>query len=72
MIEITQGGQEGQPGDQGDQGTDNQQGGAATDNKQSGESGSGDKKKTKTSPPETIFKKLSPSYNRYTLLRDEL
>lgn len=26
----------------------------------------------KTSPPETIFKKLAPSHNRYTLLRDEL
>ncbi|KAK3740163.1 hypothetical protein QZH41_014093, partial [Actinostola sp. cb2023] len=40
-------------------------------NKQPG-SGSGEKKKARTSPPETIFKKLSPSYNRYTLLRDEL
>ncbi|XP_031572662.1 endoplasmic reticulum resident protein 44-like [Actinia tenebrosa] len=65
VIETVQGGQ-------GDQGTDNQQGGAATDNKQPGESGSGERKKTKTSPPETVFKKLSPSYNRYTLLRDEL
>ena len=34
-------------------------------------SGSGSGKK-RTAPPETIFKKLSPSYNRYTLLRDEL
>lgn len=56
-------------GSQGDQGTAD----AGTDdgaNKQGG-SGSGDRK-TKTSPPETVFKKLSPSYNRYTLLRDEL
>ncbi|KAF7994532.1 hypothetical protein HCN44_004004 [Aphidius gifuensis] len=34
----------------------------------------GDKseEKTRTDPPESTFKKLSPSKNRYTLLRDEL
>lgn len=26
----------------------------------------------KTDPPETVFKKLKPSNDRYTLLRDEL
>ena len=25
-----------------------------------------------TDPPETVFKKLKPSHDRYTLLRDEL
>lgn len=56
-------------GSQGDTGTD----GTATDDgsNKHGTSGSGDRK-AKTSPPETVFKKLSPSYNRYTLLRDEL
>jgi endoplasmic reticulum resident protein 44 len=28
--------------------------------------------KVPTSPPESTFKKLAPSKNRYTLLRDEL
>jgi endoplasmic reticulum resident protein 44 len=28
--------------------------------------------KKKTTPPESTFKKLAPSKNRYTLLRDEL
>lgn len=28
--------------------------------------------KTPTTPPESTFKKLAPSKNRYTLLRDEL
>lgn len=37
-----------------------------------GKTGSGSGKKEQTSPPETVFKKLAPSYNRYTLLRDEL
>ena len=37
-----------------------------------GRTGSGSGKKEQTSPPETVFKKLAPSYNRYTLLRDEL
>ncbi|XP_028513934.1 endoplasmic reticulum resident protein 44 [Exaiptasia diaphana] len=61
----------GSQGDQGtaDMGTGNP-GSEDGSNKQV-ESGSGDRK-TKTSPPETVFKKLSPSYNRYTLLRDEL
>lgn len=62
MVDTAQGGQA-----PGDQGTDNQ-----PNDKQTGESGSGERRKTKTSPPETVFKKLSPSYNRYTLLRDEL
>lgn len=34
----------------------------------------GDKseEKTRTDPPESTFKKLSPSKNRYTLIKDEL
>ncbi|XP_068688993.1 endoplasmic reticulum resident protein 44-like [Montipora capricornis] len=43
-----------------------------TDKPDSRKSGSGSSKKEQTSPPETVFKKLAPSYNRYTLLRDEL
>ena len=57
-------------GARGDQGTADT-GSDDGSNKQP-ESGSGQGKKPKTSPPETVFKKLSPSYNRYTLLRDEL
>jgi len=34
--------------------------------------GSGSGKKEQTSPPETVFKKLAPSFKRYSLLRDEL
>ena len=41
----------------------------ATKKPQSGSGGGGS---GKTSPPETVFKKLAPSHNRYTLLRDEL
>jgi len=31
-----------------------------------------EKVKTPTTPPESTFKKLAPSKNRYTLIRDEL
>lgn len=31
-----------------------------------------DKQPQQTTPPESTFKKLAPSKNRYTLLRDEL
>lgn len=31
-----------------------------------------EKIKTPTTPPESTFKKLAPSKNRYTLLKDEL
>jgi endoplasmic reticulum resident protein 44 len=34
--------------------------------------GDGSSPPTATSPPESTFKKLAPSKNRYTLLRDEL
>lgn len=40
----------------------------ATKKPQSGSGGGSGK----TNPPETVFKKLAPSHNRYTLLRDEL
>lgn len=43
-----------------------------TEKPDSRRTGSGSGKKEQTSPPETVFKKLAPSYNRYTLLRDEL
>ncbi|KAL9957695.1 hypothetical protein ACROYT_G034623 [Oculina patagonica] len=49
------------------QGTETQ-----TETEKSGRAASGSGKKEQTSPPETVFKKLAPSYNRYTLLRDEL
>lgn len=35
-------------------------------------SGTGGDAKQDTTPPESTFKKLAPSKNRYTLLRDEL
>lgn len=34
--------------------------------------GDGGKAKSPTTPPESTFKKLAPSRNRYTLLKDEL
>ncbi|XP_015761302.1 PREDICTED: endoplasmic reticulum resident protein 44-like [Acropora digitifera] len=45
---------------------------AETEKPDSRGTGSGSGKKEQTTPPETVFKKLAPSYNRYTLLRDEL
>lgn len=45
---------------------------AETEKPDSRRTGSGSGKKEQTTPPETVFKKLAPSYNRYTLLRDEL
>lgn len=52
-----------------DQGTETK---TETQKTGSGRTGSGSGRKEQTSPPETVFKKLAPSYNRYTLLRDEL
>lgn len=46
--------------------------GTETQKTGSGKTNSGSGRKEQTSPPETVFKKLAPSYNRYTLLRDEL
>lgn len=33
---------------------------------------SGNQAKDPTTPPESVFNKLKPSYNRYTILKDEL
>ena len=64
------------PDDGGAAGTETDQTGTETgpetEKTGSGKTGSGSGKKEQTSPPETVFKKLAPSYNRYTLLRDEL
>lgn len=64
------------PDDGGATGTETDQAGTETEPETektgSGKTGSGSGKKEQTSPPETVFKKLAPSYNRYTLLRDEL
>ncbi|CAH3159572.1 unnamed protein product [Porites lobata] len=65
--------EEPQTPDTGTTGTDGQGDGTETQTEtDSGRATSGSGKKEQTSPPETVFKKLAPSYNRYTLLRDEL
>lgn len=65
--------EEPQTPDTGTTGTENQGDGTETQTEtDSGRATSGSGKKEQTSPPETVFKKLAPSYNRYTLLRDEL
>lgn len=65
--------EEPQTPDTGTTGTDDQGDGTETQTEtDSGRATSGSGKKEQTSPPETVFKKLAPSYNRYTLLRDEL
>lgn len=52
----------------------NEEGTKESGNTQKPQTGSGSQGagSGKTSPPETVFKKLAPSHNRYTLLRDEL